>query len=351
VPVNFDLLTLSLLRGVGPRAVHDLLARAEVAEILQEPRAFADLLPPDAVARLTSGEARRAAEAEVESARRLGVRLLSGDEPDYPPPLRAVYAPPIILYVRGTLTEASEAPDAVAVVGSRAATVPGRVLARRLARDLAGAGLTVVSGLARGIDTAAHEGALEAQGRTVAVLGSGLDRVYPPENASLARRIAEGGAVVSEFALGTPPDRGHFPRRNRVIAGWSRAVVVVEAAAKSGALSTARAALDEGREVMAVPGHPSEPGAAGTLALIRDGAVLVRDAADVAAELGLTPLTRGVPSGGDPVLRLLPEGAALGLDALREQSGLETPALLARLTELELRNEVRRLPGTLFARV
>jgi DNA processing protein len=347
VAVNLDLLTLSLLRGVGTRAVHDLLARAPVEAVLGEPRAHADLLSADALARLLSGEARRAAEAEQERAQRLGVRILSSDEPDYPAALRPLYAPPIILYVRGVLREDR---DAVAIVGSRAASVAGRVLARSLARDLAGGSLTVVSGLARGIDTVAHEGALDAHGRTVAVLGSGLDRVYPPENAALARRIAEGGAVVSEFALGTPPDRGHFPRRNRVIAGWSRAVVVVEAAAKSGALSTARAALDEGREVMAVPGHPSDPGAAGVNALIRDGAVLVRDAHDVAAELGLVLLTEGVPSGGDPLLRLLPRGAALGLDALRERSGLETPALLARLTELELRNEVRRLPGAMYAR-
>jgi DNA processing protein len=345
--VNLDLLTLSLLHGVGPRAVHDLLARAPLEAVLGEPQAHADLLPGEAVGRLVSGAARRSAEGEQAKAQRLGVRILSSDEPDYPAALLSLYAPPIILYVRGLL-----APDAnaVAIVGSRAASVPGRVLARSIARGLAGAGLTIVSGLARGIDSVAHEGALDVQGRTVAVLGSGLDRVYPPENAALARRIEERGAVVSEFALGMPPDRGHFPRRNRVIAGWSRAVVVVEAAQKSGALSTARAALDEGREVMAVPGHPSDPGAAGVNALIRDGAVLVRNADDVAAELGLVLLTEGVPSGGDPLLRLLSQGAALGLDALRERSGLETPALLARLTELELRNEVRRLPGAMFVR-
>lgn len=347
VAVNLDLLTLSLLRGVGTRAVHDLLARAPLPAVLGEPRAHADLLTETGVARVLSGDARRAAEGEIVRAHKLGLRILSSDEPDYPAALLPVYAPPIILYLRGTLAPDT---DAVAIVGSRAASVPGRVLARSLAHDLAAASLTVVSGLARGIDTVAHEGALDAEGRTVAVLGSGLDRVYPPENAALAQRIAERGAVVSEFALGTPPDRGHFPRRNRVIAGWARAVVVVEAAAKSGALSTARAALDEGREVMAVPGHPSDPGAAGTNALIRDGAVLVRDAQDVAAELGLVLLTGGVPSGGDPLLRLLPRGAALGLDALRERSGLETPALLARLTELELRREIRRLPGALFVR-
>jgi DNA processing protein len=347
VAVTVDLLTLSLLRGVGTRAVRDLLARAPVSDILSEPEAHADLLPEEARSRVASGEARRAAEEELARAAKLGVSIVSHEDPSYPPALRQVYAPPIILYVRGLL--AADEP-AVAIVGSRAATTRGRVLAGAMARDLAGAGVTIVSGLARGIDTAAHQGALSAEGRTVAVLGSGLDRVYPPENGSLAERIAERGAVVSEFALGMRPDRAHFPRRNRVIAGWSAAVVVVEAAVKSGALSTARAALDEGREVLAVPGHPSDPGAEGTNALIRDGAVLVRNANDVAAELGLELETVEGRGAADPVLGLLRPGAVLGLDALREQSGLETGALLARLTELELQDEVRRLPGTLFAR-
>lgn len=343
----FDLLTLSLLRGVGTRAVRDLLARAPLSDVLGEPGAHADLLPEGARQRLLSGEARRESEAEMERARRSGVRIVGRDEPDYPPSLKAVYAPPLVLYVRGKM--AADA-GAVAVVGSRGATPAGRILAHGLARDLGRAGVTIVSGLARGIDTAAHEGTLEAEGRTVAVLGSGLDRVYPPENAPLAARIAERGAVVSEFALGTRPDRTHFPRRNRVIAGWSTAVVVVEAAVRSGALSTARAALDEGREVLAVPGHPSEPSAEGTNALIRDGAVLVRNAEDVAAELGLELGRRVERATEDPLLGLLRPGAVLGLDALQERSGLETSALLARLTELELNDEVTRLPGALFVR-
>ena len=249
--------------------------------------------------------------------------------------------------MRGVLAEDDAS---VAVVGSRAATVAGRTLARAMARDLAAWGATVVSGLARGIDTAAHEGALEAPGRTVAVLGCGLDRTYPAENERLAGRIAWAGAVVSEFALGTPPLPEHFPRRNRVIAGWSRAVVVVEAASRSGALNTARCAADEGRDVLAVPGHPTQPSSAGTNQLIRDGAGLVRSAVDVAHELGIEPPAAAAEGPSDPLLTALAKDAPSTLEELRDRSGLETGALLARLTDLELRDVVRRLPGPLFVR-
>jgi len=219
-----------------------------------------------------------------------------------------------------------------------------------MARDLAAWGATVVSGLARGIDTAAHEGALDASGRTVAVLGSGLDRTYPAENERLAGRITSAGAVVSEFALGTPPLPEHFPRRNRVIAGWSRAVVIVEAAARSGALNTARCAADEGRDVLAVPGHPTQPASAGTNQLIRDGAGLVRSAIDVAQELGIAPPAAAAKTPTDPLLGALAGDAPATLEELRDRSGLETGALLARLTDLELRDVIRRLPGPLFVR-
>jgi DNA processing protein len=207
-----------------------------------------------------------------------------------------------------------------------------------------------VSGLARGIDTAANQGALDGGGRTVAVLGSGLDRLYPPENAPLARALAEVGAVVSEFPLGTSPWKANFPRRNRVIAGWARATVVVEAGARSGALSTARAALDEGREVMAVPGHPSQPGAEGTNALLRDGAALVRGAADVLSELGLANPGDAAEPPADGVLAALARGVPRGVDEIQARSGLALPALLARLAELEIGHAVVRLPGALFVR-
>jgi DNA processing protein len=243
----------------------------------------------------------------------------------------------------------------VAVVGARAATGQGLAFTRALGRDLAAAGLTVVSGLARGIDTHAHRGALDARGRTVAVLGSGLDRLYPEENAPLARAIEEAGAVVSEFPLGTGPWKQNFPRRNRVIAGWGRAVVVVEAGARSGALSTARAALDEGREVMAVPGHPSQPTSEGTNGLLRDGAALVRGAGDVLAELGVPAereTLRCVAGGAsaDPVLSALPPGDAATVDEIQARCGLALPATLARLAELELGGAVVRLGGALFVR-
>jgi DNA processing protein len=185
----------------------------------------------------------------------------------------------------------------------------------------------------------------------VAVLGSGLARPYPAEHAPLADAIvAGGGAVVSEFPPQAAPLPRNFPQRNRVIAGWGRAVVVVEAGTRSGALGTARAALDEGRDVMAVPGHPSEPGFEGSNRLLRDGAVLVRDAADVAEEIGLPLRRAGVTSGADPVLHLLRRDAPASLDELLARSGRPLPELLVRLAELELVQRVRRLPGALYVR-
>jgi DNA processing protein len=347
---TFDLLTLALLPEVTPRTVRQLCARLAVKDALARPGDHPDLLPPRARRLLRSGEARRRAEEERRHCAVRGVSLVGRDEPAYPSDLRQIFDPPPVLYVRGRL-QAPEGAVSVAIVGSRAATASGRALARGMGRDLAAAGITIVSGLARGIDTAAHRGALDAGGRTVAVLGSGLDRLYPPENEALAAAIAERGALVSEFPLGTTPYPANFPRRNRVIAGWSRAVVVVEAAERSGALVTARAALEEGREVLAVPGHPSQPTSAGCNQLIRDGAALVRGAQDVAQEIGLLPLdvAREAPP-GDHVLAALRDDAPSSLEELGRRSGLETPALLVRLTELELADKVRRLPGALFVR-
>lgn len=334
-----DLLTLALLPGVGPRALREAVGR-DVREVFG----------PKAASLLDSGAARQRAEAELQKAEKAGVRLVSWDDEDYPALLLRAYDPPPVLWLRGTLTREDRA---VAVVGSRGASSAGRLAAQAMGRDLAAAGLTVVSGLARGIDTAAHLGALEAEGRTVAVLGSGLDRMYPAENATLAARIADkGGAVVSEFPLGTAPEPGHFPRRNRVIAAWSTAVVVVEADIRSGSLGTARVALDEGRDVFAVPGHPSQPTAAGTNQLIRDGAPLVRDAADVLSELGISPGTLhpcAAPE-GDNLWTALRTDAPSTLDELQARSGRTIPDILGELTRLELAAKVKRLPGGLFVR-
>jgi DNA processing protein len=340
------LLTLTLTPGLTARSITLLAARAPLAEVLAHPDDHADLVPEAGLAALRSGRAAERAEAERAASARLGIGVVALEDPLYPALLRRIYDPPPILYVRGVLA-ADEV--AVAVVGSRAASAAGKTLARAMGRDLAAWGATVVSGLARGIDTAAHEGALDAGGRTVAVLGCGLDRIYPAENERLAGRITSAGAVVSEFALGTPPLPDHFPRRNRVIAGWSQAVVVVEAAVRSGALNTARCAADEGRDVLAVPGHPTMAGSAGTNQLIRDGAGLVRSAIDVAQELGLE-VPAVPPPPADRLLGALAGDAPVTLEELRDRSGLETGALLARLTELELRDVVRRLPGPMFVR-
>jgi DNA processing protein len=350
VDSTIDLLTLSLLPGVVPRVARELALRTSLAAVLARPDDHGDLLGSPARELLRTGAARRRAEEEQRAAAALGARVVGRDEPAYPHLLRHVYDPPPVLYILGDLAE-GEGDHTVALVGSRAATPHGTTLARAMARELAGAGLTVVSGLARGIDTAAHQGALEGGGRTVAILGSGLDRLYPVENARLARAVAGRGAVVSEFPLGTPPHPGHFPRRNRVIAGWGRAVVVVEAAQRSGALVTARCALDEGREVMAVPGHPSQPGGAGTNALIRDGALLVRGAADVAEALKVSlPAPAGADGPADPVLAALSADAPRSVEEVQRKSGRPASEVLGRLTELELASRVVRLPGALFVR-
>ncbi len=231
----------------------------------------------------TAGGAARATrrQAELEALHRLGCHLLAWDQPGYPPPLAEIADPPPLLTVLGDPAILSL--PAVAIVGARNASAHGRMIARTLAKELAEAGLVVVSGLARGIDTAAHEGVIAAGGRTVAVIASGVDVAYPPENQGLMAEIAATGAVVSERPLGAAPQARHFPRRNRVIAGLSQGVVVVEAAPQSGSLITARLAAEQGREVMAVPGSPMDPRHRGTNRLLRDGATLVESAQDVCA--------------------------------------------------------------------
>jgi DNA processing protein len=346
---TFDLLTLALLPGSHSRTARDLAARVPLAEALSHPEDHGDLLAEQARHALRSGEARRAAETEHSRCAGQGIRIVGWDEAEYPPLLRHTYDPPPVLWMRGSL-QIGEGPRAVALVGARAASPLGAAFARTLARDLAGAGATVVSGLARGIDTAAHEGALAGKGRTVAVLGSGLGCLYPPENEGLAARLAgAGGAVVSEFPFGFSPQPRNFPRRNRVIAGWGVAVVVVEAGERSGALGTARCALDEGREVLAVPGHPTFEGAVGTNALLRDGAALVRSAADVAEALGWSAPAPEVPA-AEPLLRAWRPGEPLTVDELSSRSGTPAAQVLRQLSELEMLDKVRRLPGALYVR-
>jgi DNA processing protein len=348
VEQTFDLLTVSLLPGAGGRWLRDLLAARPLAQVLAHPDDHGDALPAPALAALRSGEARRRADGEQRQAQAAGMRIVGRDESDYPGWLRRIFDPPLVLYVRGVL-RGDEGPCSLAVVGSRRSSPAGQAWARSVAQDLAAAGLTIVSGLARGIDTAAHEGALAASGRTVAILGSGLDRVYPAENGRLAARVEERGAVVSEFPLATGPRPEHFPRRNRLIAGWGRGVVVVEAAERSGALVTARLAGEEGRDVMAVPGHPASPVAFGTNALIRDGAILVRDAADVAEELGVV-LRPVAAEPGEGLLGALTRDDPRGVEEILSRTGQSVQQVLAQLMTLEMEDKVRRLPGALYVR-
>ncbi len=303
---------------------------------------------------------------------RIGMRRIARHDDEYPALLREVPEAPESLYVRGAL--AREDALAVAVVGSRRATEYGVGVAEALGAALAARGITVVSGLARGIDSAAHRGALRAGGRTIAVLGSGADVIYPPENRRLAARIEEGGAVVSQFAPGTPPLAHHFPLRNRVIAGLSLGVVVVEAAERSGALITARLAAEFGREVMAVPGPVTSPASRGAHALIRDGAALVESGEDVIAELParwrecvrpvVAPgrrehLVHAQHAGGHGADADDGEAAVLDvigdepmtMDDVIERSGLASGRAAALLLALELEGRVRQIEGKRFVRM
>jgi DNA processing protein len=316
---------------------------------------------PSAVAIIRTAEVGRASLLRAGVARRLescvSIHLLPADDARFPTALLAIPDCPSELWYTGCL-DALDAP-AVAIVGSRAASSVALEIAARLAADLAATGVTIVSGLARGVDSAAHRGAL-SQGRTVAVLGSGLDVIYPPEHADLARAIAADGLVVSEYPPDTAPHAGQFPMRNRIISGLSRAVVVIEAHERSGSLITARWALQQGRDVMAVPGNPLTGRSRGAHALIRDGAKIVERADDILEELGLVPVLQGesrhdgnavVPTScGDSILARMDPGQAYDLDALSGHSGLDGVRLLPRLLDLELRGLVRRVGGGRFMR-
>lgn len=288
--------------------------------------------------------------------------LLAGD-PDFPPGLMAIPDPPALLFVEGA-RDALSAPQ-IAVVGSRAASAGALEFAFEMARELAGLGLVVTSGLARGVDGAAHRGALQA-GQTAAVLGCGPDRVYPPRHASLAREIAVRGALVSEFPVGAAPQNHHFPRRNRVISGLSCGVVVVEAGLSSGSLLTARAALEQGREVFAVPGAVRNPQARGCHMLIREGAHLTEGMADILQALpthvlkGLralpSPAAASVAGAPEPDALTVRVLAALGFEpvapaVLAHRAGLTIQTLSSILGSLELAGRVRRLLGGTYERI
>ena len=303
----------------------------------------------------------QAIDRELDQLEALGIGLLTLADPLYPPLLAQIYDPPPFLYFRGN--PSNQDARCLAVVGSRHGSPYGVKVTERLAWSLSKHHLTIVSGMARGIDTAAHRGSLMARGRTVAVLGSGLDRVYPPENRELYDQIAEQGMVCTEYPLGTLPERQNFPVRNRIISGMSLGVVIVEATQRSGSLITARLALDQGREVFAVPGSIESFKSSGTHRLIKQGAKLVEHAQDVLDEIGqpraevLMPEPDEQKAPWSPALspdqkRIwdLLSGDPLHVDQMVRESRLGIAPLLSLLLEMELQGWIQQLPGKYFIR-
>ena len=373
-----DWVALNMTLGIGPRAAAKLLERFGSAEaVYGATRAELEQLRllPEAVDSIIARELQDKAEAEIESVKKLGADLLILDDGVYPSLLREIYDPPITLYVKGDWDQCLDQP-CVAIVGSRRCSTYGQNAALMLARDLAQRGVTVVSGFARGIDAAAHRGALEGGGRTVAVLGTGIDQFYPRDHKKLADEILQrGGAVVTQFPLSTPPVSENFPYRNRIISGLSLGVVVVEAAEYSGSLITARLAIEQNREVFAVPGNITSRNSFGTNYLIKGaGAKLVQQWQDIAAELPpqiaakllpppfgekkkeksladqLSLVPEGLSGFERSVFKLLSADTPAHIDLLVDQSKLSISDLTAALLALEMRELVRALPGKCFVR-
>jgi DNA processing protein len=357
-----DLLTLHLVPGIGPRLTAALLERfgSAAAVLKATPNQLQEVphIGATLAGRLAHAMLRCDPDAELKRMAEHGVRLLARGQPGYPESLQHIPDPPHLLYVRGELRPSDA--KAVALVGSRGCTSYGRRVAERLATGLVHAGYTVVSGLARGIDGAAHRAALQAGGRTLAVLANGLSQIYPPEHAELAREVEAAGALLTEAPMTAEPLAGLFPARNRLISGLSRAVVVIEAAERSGALITARHAGEQGRPVFVVPGPVDSPASGGTHRLARDGAILIRGVEDILEELGGTPAAAAAiaapaepPAGVDGVQRQLWELLAEGprhIDELARALHLGVGPIAGALLMLEMKKGVRRLPGNLYER-
>jgi DNA processing protein len=362
-----DLIALTLTPGVGPLTSRALLDHfGSAGAVLDAPMAKLREVPnvgPKLADRIHHARADNDPDREIAEARRLGVTLIPRGAVAYPPTLENIPDPPALLYVQGAFESRDQI--SIALVGSRRCTPYGIRTAERLASALARTGFTIVSGLARGIDAAAHRGAMKAGGRTIAVLGNGLSAIYPPEHEELAAEITDGrGALVSELPMTQGPLAGLFPQRNRIISGLCLGVIVVEAAPRSGSLSTAHHAMEQNREVFAVPGPVDSLASRGCHRLIRDGARLVETVDDVLEELG--PLVREVrPAPDEPAVRHPAELALTdqersllgrlddspsGVDVLIARTGLTASQVMATLSVLELKRMVKRLPGHQFVR-
>ena len=362
--------------GVGPRAATKLLERFGSADAVFHARRTeleSLRLKPETIGSIIAREFENKAVEELERVKQLGGDVLILDDGSYPALLREIADPPITLYVRGDWQACFDLPG-VGVIGSRMCSTYGENASEMIARDLASRGICIISGLARGIDTAAHRGAIRGGGRTIAVLGTGIDGVYPKENARLVGEILEsGGSVVSQFPLGTPPLKDNFPYRNRIISGLSLGVVIVEATEKSGSLITARLAMEQNREVMAVPGNITSRNSFGSNYLIKSGAKLVQQWQDVVAELPSEIASEILPpkiekANGSResdrqelapadlsenerrIWTLLSPDDPAHIDGLLEQSGLSFGDLNGALVGLDIRDLIRVLPGKNYAR-
>ncbi|MBM4466035.1 MAG: DNA-protecting protein DprA [Chloroflexi bacterium] len=343
----------SSVRGIGPmrfRALLDHFGDLETAWLADAQELKEAGLDQRALENLVTARSTISLDKELEKIERQGARVLTWDDPAYPPRLLNIYNPPPVLYVKGEIVDDDQ--WAVAMVGTRGATVYGKEAARQLAGDLARNGITIVSGLARGIDSEAHRAALDAGGRTIAVLGSGVDVIYPAESRKLAKTVVERGALVSEYPLGTPPEASNFPPRNRIISGLSLGVVIVEAGERSGALITGDFALEQGREVFAVPGNIFRKKSMGTNKLIQQGAKAVLSVEDILEELNLTMVSQQAE-----VRAIVPENeteAALleyitsepvHVDEIGQKSGLPIAQVSSTLALMELKGMVRQVGG------
>lgn len=368
-----DWIALNMIRGIGPRTANQLLNQfGAPAQVFAASRLALGKagLKPETIQELHDAEILDKANAEIERLEKLGVQVITREDADYPALLREIHDPPIALYVRGDLVRACAQP-CLAVVGSRRCSTYGVNAAQSLGRELAAHGLTIVSGMARGIDAGAHRGALEAQGLTIAVVGTGLEKTYPKEHKKLEDEIATHGAVISEFPLGTPPLPQNFPYRNRILSGLSFGVMIVEAAEHSGSLITARLAQEQGREVFAVPGNITSQTSFGPNFLIKDGAKLVQYWRDVVEELprelkekilggepraqtvsfaNVQPLFEAVAlsEGEQKVLDLLSTDVPAHIDQLLLTSEMTSPALMSALLGLEMKDRIQELPGKSF---
>lgn len=358
---------LNMIEHVGPVRVRQLLERfGDAPSILAASGAQLRQVPgigEETAAAIAAWERTIDLAAELKRIEDYGCQILIPSDPSYPPLLREIYDPPMVLYVKGNLQPSDK--NGVAIVGSRQTTPYGVEVARRFGYQLAYVGVTVVSGGARGIDTAAHQGALTGKGRTIVVLGTGINLVFPPENVELFQRVAANGAVLTQFPFNRPADRQTFPIRNRIVAGMTLGSVVVEASLNSGALITANFAVEYGRQVFAVPGRIDSPRSKGCHELIKKGAKLCEGAEDILSEFEyLFPPTNrpAAPSetgvlpalalseNEDKVYGLVAEGRETSIDEVIRQSGLPASAVSVALLSLEMKRLVRQLPGKLFMR-